>query len=74
MLSGASFCKLCALELKWLPLCRDTVHYLQQDCIKRGQLNGTPAAGHTHTHTDSVEKHTMENAQESKTVEAKGFP
>lgn len=52
MWSGASFYEeLCALELKWLPLCRDTVHYLRQDCIKRGQLSGTPAAGLTHTHT-----------------------
>jgi len=29
----------------------------------------------THTsHTDAMQKHTMENARESKTVEAKGFP
>lgn len=75
MLSGASFCELCALELKWPPLCRDTVHYLKQDCIKRGQLSGTPAARtNTQSDTDAEQKHTMENATESKTAEAKGFP
>lgn len=51
MLSVARFCELCALELKWLPLCRDAVHYFERDCIKRGQLSGTPAAGPKHTHT-----------------------
>lgn len=57
ILSGASFCELCAPELKCLPPCRDTVHYLNQDCIKRGQLSETPAARPVCTHRCNGEAH-----------------
>lgn len=66
-----------ALELKWFPLCRDTVHYLQQDCIKRerGRAEWNSSCWtNTRSHTDAEQKHSVENAKESRNCWGQGVP